>query len=177
MAVGVRHRLAVVAVTVASVLVWIALREQLTEAVGGLARVLVALAGHATDDARPDVLAIIVARGADGVGVVRGTTLERWHVNLIVVPILVVAFGPASWGRRLVLGVAALGLVALGDALSAIAFVALQSGGGDPAVRQTAMRGLAVYGSKLVPLIVLGFLAVIASWWSRRLRRPTVEDT
>lgn len=177
MAVGVRHWLAVATATVASVLVWLVVREELTVALGALVRTLVALGGYETHDVRPDVLAIVVARGADGVGLVRGTTLERWHVNLIVVPILVVAFGPASWHRRLAVGVAALGLVALCDALSAIAFVALQGRGSDPVVRQTAMRGLAVYGSKLVPLVVFGFLAVIASWWSRRLGRPAVEDT
>lgn len=177
MAVGARHGLAVATAAVVSVVAWWVLREQLTLFVGAVARTLVGLGGYATHDTRPDALAIVVARGADGTGLVRGTTLERWHVNLILVPILVVAFGPATWRRRTAIGVAGLALVLLCDAVSAIAFVLLQASGGDPAVRQTAMRGLAVYGSKLVPFVVFGVLIVIASWGSRRLGRPAGEDT
>jgi hypothetical protein len=153
---------------------WLLARDSATALVGALARALVALAGYEAPDVGEGALAIVLARTAEG-AIVRGTTLERWHVNLIALPALVVAFGPRSPRRRLALAAGAFALVLLLDALSAVAFVALQ-GSADPELRGAAMRALAVYGSKVIPLVVwVGLCWTFASRTEGNMERAPRE--
>jgi hypothetical protein len=163
---------------VVSIAAWLALRESIGRAVRGVTAAALHVSGHraayprdlrrgANDADHGDEIGIIIATVSEPGRQRRrsyGVSLMRWHVNLIVLPVLVMSLGSATLRQRLLM--LALGiptLVAL-DGCNAFLFLLLGARRmrGDelisPALHGSLEHGLAVYVTKVLPLVVWGVL-------------------
>jgi hypothetical protein len=166
-----------------SIGVWLALREPIGRAVRGVTAAALQASGHRAayprdlrgrgdEDLRDDgdeIGIVIAAEAEPGRRRLRsyGISLMRWHVNLIVLPVLVMSLGTATLRQRLLM--MALGIPALVALDGCNAFLFLLLGArrmrGDelisPAFHGGLEHGLAVYVTKIIPLVVWGLLYVI----------------
>ncbi len=176
---------------VLSIALWLTLREPIGRAVRGVTAAALHVSGYraayprdlrgggrGNDPDHGDEIGIVIATVSEPGRQRRrsyGISLMRWHVNLIVLPVLVMSLGSATLRQRLLM--LALGiptLVAL-DGCNAFLFLLLGARriGGDelisPALHGSLEHGLAVYVTKVLPLVVWGVFYVIVR---RRGQQP-----
>lgn len=173
---------------------WLALREPIGRAVRGVTAAALHVSGHraayprelrgsgggADPDDGDEIGIVIAAVSEPGRRRLRsyGISLMRWHVNLIVLPVLVMSLGSITLRQRLLM--MALGiptLVAL-DGCNAFLFLLLGARRmrGDELISSafhgSLEHGLAVYVTKILPLVVWGLLYAIVRRWGPGQQDP-----
>jgi hypothetical protein len=147
-----------------SVPLWIACRAPISRAVGGVAALAIRAAGERPYYRQADELGIVVVPNTKGGAY--GVKLMRWHVNLIVLPILAAAFGRLTARRRVLLCLVGLPILLLLDGGNVFLRLYLEARRlrGEalftPGVDEALRYGLAVYGVKLLPVAVWAGLYV-----------------
>jgi hypothetical protein len=152
---------AVLRLLIASVVVvplWLALRTPISRAVAGVATVIMRAVGERPFAPLPDDLGIVAAGKSGGPAYV--LKLPRWHVNLIVLPILFAAFGRLTLGQRLGLSLAGVALLLVLDGCTVFVYLHLEA----RRMRETPLftaafdsglqYGFAVFGVKALPVAV-----------------------
>jgi hypothetical protein len=149
---------------------WLALRGPISLAVGGVATAAIRVIGERPVSPVPGDLGIVAAGKSGGPAYV--VTLTRWHVNLIVLPILLAAFGRLTVGQRLRLAVIGVPILLILDGLNVFVYLHLEARRMrgmpllTPAFDSGLQYGLAVFGVKVLPVAI--WAALLASHVSRR---------
>jgi hypothetical protein len=173
---------------VLSVGAWLALREPISRAVRLVTATAIQLSGgrvayppepvtRAAGEVAGDKIGIVMTTMSDG-GQRRtrsyGVSLMRWHVNVIVLPVLVMSLGSVSLGQRMAMLAIGIPLLLTLDGCSAFFYLLLGARRtlGDEIVSSTLHanleHALAVYVTKLLPIIVWGTLYLLMMAWPVR---------
>ena len=176
--------------TALSLGVWLSLREPIGHAVRGVTSMAMRLAGQRPVYPRE---ALERVKGDlsqdDHIGITVGSivhngkrhtrtyvmSLMRWHVNLIILPVLAASIGRATAYQRAAIILAGAPLVLVLDGCAAFIFLSLAARRirGDELLSHTfhssLEHGLAVYGTKILPVLVWALLYVAV----RRAARST----
>ena len=160
---GVGLRLLVAAVLV--VPLWLGFRTQISRVVGGVATAVMRAVGERPFAPVPDDLGIVAAGKRGGPTYV--VKLPRWHVNLIVLPILLAAFGRLTAAQRLRLCGIGVALLLVLDGCNGFLYLHLEARRMrelplvTPAFDSGLQYGLAVFAVKVLPVAV--WAALLAS--------------
>jgi len=166
-----------------SVGTWLALREPISRAVRLVTATAIELSGgrvayppeavtRPAGEVTGDKIGIVMTTMSEG-GQRRtrsyGVSLMRWHVNVIVLPVLVMSLGSVSLGQRMAMLAIGIPLLLTLDGCSAFLYLLLGARRtlGDEIVSSTVHasleHALAVYVTKLLPVIVWGALYLLVS--------------
>lgn len=161
-----------------SVLLWLRCQDAVGTAVRVVVGATARVCGERVHDPGDSRVALVVDRsrvGGERRMQIYGVSLLRWHINVIAVPILAMAFGSGTVRRRLVVSALGASLLVLLDGVTV--FIYLWLGvhrlRGAPVVSvrvdEQLAYGAAVYAVKVLP--VIAWAAVYLALRSKRFAR------
>jgi hypothetical protein len=173
---------------VLSVATWLALREPIGRAVRLVTATAIERTGgrvayppepvtRAAGEVTGDKIGVVMTAMSDEGGRRTrsyGVSLMRWHVNLIVLPVLVLSLGSVTLGQRMGMLAVGIPLLIILDGWSAFLYLLLGARRtlGDEIVSSTfhanLEHALAVYVTKLLPIVVWGALYLLMRAWANR---------
>jgi len=173
---------------VLSIGAWLALREPIGRSVRFVTATAIQLSGRRVAYPPEPLPGVAGEAAGDKVGIVMttmpeggqrrtrsyGVSLMRWHVNLIVLPVLVMSLGSVTLGQRMAMLAVGIPLLIMLDGCSAFLYLllgarrTLEDEIVSSTVHASLEHALAVYVTKLLPIMVWGALYLLTRAWLSR---------